>query len=112
MSTFGRKGTGTTHAVSSGVRLVTTFQRCGCLYFTAELTNGIMANELQLRQRRAPAETQVVESKAPNHGLQVRKVATARRQGLVLGPTVVLAISLGFVGTVITLHIIGKLTGI
>ncbi|KAK4533103.1 hypothetical protein CCYA_CCYA15G3960 [Cyanidiococcus yangmingshanensis] len=71
-----------------------------------------MANELQIRQRRAPAETQVVESKQRTQSVTVRKVATAKRQGLVLGPTLVLAISLGFVGTVITLHIIGKLTGI
>jgi hypothetical protein len=71
-----------------------------------------MANELQVRQRRAPQDTQVVEAKPRAAAVSTQRTPGAKRHGLKLGPTAVLAISLGFVGTVITLHIIGKLAGI
>lgn len=69
-----------------------------------------MANELQVRQRKTGVNhSDAVVSRTKQAGVSLG--APGSRHGLQVGPTGVLVISLAFVGTVVLLHLVGKLTG-
>ena len=70
-----------------------------------------MANELQVRQRRGGGGTEVAKASAVRAAAAGPAKSRNELQGLQVGPTAVLVISLVFIGVIILLHIVGKFIG-